>query len=111
MQKEIKEYHLQFESATQKKLKEMHDIIKEVLPDADEIISYKMPAFKMKQVLVYYAGYAHHIGFYPTSKPIVQFKDELSAYKHSKGAVQFPLEKPLPKRLIQAMVMYRLKNL
>ena len=103
-------YYSIFELHTQQRLSEIHDIIKEVLPNAEEVISYKMPAFKQKEVLVYYAGYKNHIGFYPTSQPIEHFKDRLTEYKWSKGAIQFPLDKPLPKKLIQEIALYRLKQ-
>jgi uncharacterized protein YdhG (YjbR/CyaY superfamily) len=103
-------YYSSFELPIQKKLGEIHGIIKEVLPNAEEIISYKMPAFKQKKVLVYYAVYKNHIGFYPTSQPIEHFKDRLTEYKWSKGAIQFPLDKPLPKKLIQEIALYRLKQ-
>lgn len=103
-------YYSSFELPIQQKLGEIHDIIKEVLPNAEEIISYKMPAFKQKEVLVYYAGHKNHIGFYPTSQPIEHFKDRLTEHKWSKGAIQFPLDKPLPKKLIQEIALYRLKQ-
>ena len=110
MQKDIDEYHLQFDSNVQKKLKELHTIIKEMIPRAEEIISYKMPAFKQNKVLVYYAGYKNHIGFYPTAKPIEVFKNQLLSFKHSKGAIQFPIDQPLPKKLIQDIVKFRLED-
>lgn len=110
MLKDITEYHLQFDSNVQKKLKELHTIIKEMIPCAEEIISYKMPAFKQNKVLVYYAGYKNHIGFYPTAKPIEVFKNQLLSFKHSKGAIQFPIDQPLPKKLIQDIVKFRLED-
>jgi uncharacterized protein YdhG (YjbR/CyaY superfamily) len=110
MLKDIAEYHLQFDSNVQKKLKELHTIIKEMIPRAEEIISYKMPAFKQNKVLVYYAGYKNHIGFYPTAKPIEVFKNQLLSFKHSKGAIQFPIDQPLPKKLIQDIVKFRLED-
>jgi uncharacterized protein YdhG (YjbR/CyaY superfamily) len=110
MLKDIAEYHLQFDSNVQKKLKELHTIIKEMIPQAEEIISYKMPAFKQNKVLVYYAGYKNHIGFYPTAKPIEVFKNQLLSFKHSKGAIQFPIDQPLPKKLIQDIVKFRLED-
>jgi uncharacterized protein YdhG (YjbR/CyaY superfamily) len=110
MLKDITEYHLQFDSNVQKKLKELHTIIKEMIPRAEEIISYKMPAFKQNKVLVYYAGYKNHIGFYPTAKPIEVFKNQLLSFKHSKGAIQFPIDQPLPEKLIQDIVKFRLED-
>jgi uncharacterized protein YdhG (YjbR/CyaY superfamily) len=69
-----------------------------------------MPAFFLNGVLVYFAAYKKHIGFYPTPSGIANFKEELSAYKNSKGAVQFQLDKPLPIELITRIVKFRLKE-
>jgi uncharacterized protein YdhG (YjbR/CyaY superfamily) len=71
------------------------------------MISYAMPAYKLDRVLVYFAGYARHIGFYPGAGGISEFRDELSMYKCSKGAVQFPLDEPLPLKLITKIVKFR----
>src|SRR5687768_192308 len=90
-------YIAQFPSETQKMLEEIRGIIKAAAPQAKEVISYAMPAFKLHGVLVYFAAYERHIGFYPTARPMVVFEKELAGYKTSKGAVQFPLDKPLPK--------------
>ncbi|HMG67437.1 MAG TPA: DUF1801 domain-containing protein [Chitinophagaceae bacterium] len=88
-------------------LQKLRNIIRKQTPGAEEIISYQMPAFTYNGVLVYFAGYKNHIGFYPTSSGINAFKDELSAYKWSKGAIQFPLDKPLPLALIKRIVKFR----
>ena len=85
-------------------------IIKTAAPKADEVISYGIPAFKYGSVLVYFATGKNHYGFYPTSKPIEVFKDKLKPYKTSKGAIQFPADKPLPEKLITEIVKYRLKE-
>ena len=68
-----------------------------------------MPAFKQKRVLVYYAAYKNHIGFYPTSQPIITFQEDLLHFKTSKGAIQFQLNQPLPKDLIQRIVKLRIE--
>ncbi|MEN9303754.1 MAG: hypothetical protein RL264_2183 [Bacteroidota bacterium] len=107
----IDEYHAQQPALIQEKLNELRSMIKAVVPDAIETISYNMPAFKLKKVLVYYAAYNNHIGFYPTSQPIVVFEKELQPYKTSKGAIQFPIHQDLPKELIQAIVKFCLENL
>ena len=88
-------------------LHEMRIIIKSVIPEAEEIISYNMPAYKTKTVLVYFAGYAKHIGFYPTATGINYIKEELQGFTYSKGAIQFPLDKPLPVDLIMKIVEFR----
>jgi uncharacterized protein YdhG (YjbR/CyaY superfamily) len=105
---DIDAYHAAFTGETRKKLEEIRTIITKAAPKAIEVISYGMPAFKQHGVLVYYAGYKSHIGFYPTGSGIEAFKDELLAYKWSKGAVRFPLDQPLPKKLITQMVQFRM---
>jgi uncharacterized protein YdhG (YjbR/CyaY superfamily) len=106
----IEEYHASFPPATQALLVQLNEIIKQVAPTATALISYNMPAFKLNKVLVYYAAYAHHIGFYPTAKPIAIFKKELSSYKTSKGAIQFPLTEKIPVALIKKIVRFRIKE-
>jgi uncharacterized protein YdhG (YjbR/CyaY superfamily) len=66
-----------------------------------------MPAYKFHGILVYFAGYKNHIGFYPTGSGIENFKRELSSWKTSKGTIQFPLDQPLPLKLITEMVRFR----
>lgn len=88
-------------------LQELRNTIKKAAPDAAEVISYSMPAFRLQGMLVWYAGYKNHIGFYPKPSALEYFKKELSVYKSSKGAVQFPLTEPLPVGLITRMVKFR----
>ncbi len=89
---------------------QLRQIIASAAPAAQETISYNMPAFTLQGMLVWYAGYKKHIGFYPRASAIQVFKEELSAYKTSKGAVQFPLNSPLPVELITKIVLYRVKE-
>jgi uncharacterized protein YdhG (YjbR/CyaY superfamily) len=96
-----------FPEHAQKKLVEMRKIIGEEAPQAQEKISYQMPAFFLNGSLVYFAAHSKHIGFYPTSSGIKAFKSKLTKYKSSKGAVQFPMDQPLPKALIRQMVKFR----
>jgi uncharacterized protein YdhG (YjbR/CyaY superfamily) len=103
----IDEYIATFPEETQKILQELRATIKAAAPDAEEKISYQMPAFALKGNLVYFAALKNHIGFYPTSSGITAFKDELSKYESSKGAVRFPLDKPLPLKLIKKIVKFR----
>lgn len=91
-------------------LKNMRAIIKNAAPNAKEVISYQLPAFKINTVLVYFAGFKNHVGFYPTPSVISHFEKQLSNYKHAKGSVQFPLNKALPEQLIKRMVKFRLKK-
>jgi len=101
---DIDEYHATFPSEIQTILQQLRLTIKQAAPQAAEIISYNMPAFKN---IVSYAGYKNHIGFYPGSKAIVIFSGELTKFKTSKGAIQFPVNKPLPTALIKKIVKFR----
>lgn len=91
-------------------LSELREIIKSAAPDALEIISYQMPAYKQDGMLVYFAGYAKHIGFYPGSAGVTSFFEETKNYKTSKGTIQFPIDKPLPKDLIEKIVKFRIEE-
>lgn len=103
----IDEYIANFPEATQALLQQLRATIKEAAPEAEEAISYGMPAFRQNRILVYFAAYSKHIGFYPTGSGIKAFEEEIAKYKWSKGAVQFPIDKPLPIELITKMVSYR----
>jgi len=108
--KTVDEYIKSFPADIQAILEKMRRVIKEAAPRAAEVISYQMPAFKQNGVLVYFAAQKNHIGFYPTSSGIEAFKAELGPYKWSKGAVQFPLGKPVPYDLVKRMAMFRVKE-
>jgi uncharacterized protein YdhG (YjbR/CyaY superfamily) len=87
----------------------MRAAIRSVLPaDAIEVVSYKMPAFKYKKVLVWFGGFTDHCSLFPTGAVIDKFRDELKGFTISKGTVQFPTAKPLPVALIKKMVKARL---
>ena len=105
--KDIDKYHASQPADIREKLELLRRAIKQSAPRATETISYGMPAFRQNKVLVYYAVHKGHIGFYPTPKPIVHFKTELAKYNTSKGAIQFPLNKPLPLTLIKRIVKFR----
>ena len=91
-------------------LQELRKTIKKAAPQAEELISYNMPAFKLRGMLVWYAAYKEHIGFYPRPSAIEAFKKEVSVYKGAKGTIQFPIDKPLPLNLVIKIVKYRLKE-
>ncbi|HKB86808.1 MAG TPA: DUF1801 domain-containing protein [Ignavibacteriaceae bacterium] len=92
-------------------LQELRSIISKAAPEAEEIISYNMPAYRYHGMLVYFMAHKTHIGFYPGNRAVNEiFKDELKTYKTSKGTIQFPLDKPLPKRLITKIVKFRLNE-
>jgi len=84
--------------------------IRSAAPDATEKMSYQMPTFYLNGNLVHFAAYRKHIGFYPTPSAIFAFRDELKPYKTSKGAVQFPIDKPLPLDLISRIVSFRVEE-
>lgn len=104
----VDEYISSFAGRTKLLLEEMRAVIRQAAPAAEEVISYNMPAFKQHGVLVYFAGYDRHIGFYPTGSPVQVFKEELAAYKTSKGAIQFPLDKSIPEALVKKIVKFRI---
>jgi uncharacterized protein YdhG (YjbR/CyaY superfamily) len=103
----IDDYIAQFPQDVQQILNRLRSVIQESAPQAVERISYQMPAFYLKGNLVYFGVHKHHIGFYPTGSGVEAFKEELSAYKGSKGAVQFPFDKPIPYDLISRIVKFR----
>lgn len=106
----LDEYFADFSGIHFEKLMEMRTIIASVIPNAQEVISYNMPAFKTAHVVVYYAAAKKHIGFYPTGIGVEQFLSELNEYKTTKGAIQFPLNQPLPSKLIQKITLFRAEH-
>jgi len=105
----VAEYLLDIPEQTIERIDELQAAIKAAVPAAEEAISYNMPAYKLNgKVLVYFAAYAKHVGFYPTASPMVVFADELSKYKTSKGAIQFPLDKKIPAALVKKIVKHRI---
>lgn len=108
--KTIDENIAQFPAVTQILLQKVREVIRSVAPDAVEAISYGIPTYKLHGNLVHFAGYAHHIGFYPGSEAIEVFKEELKDYKTSKGTIQFPLDKPIPYDLVKRITEYRVQK-
>ena len=105
--KTIDEYIASFPSDIQQKLQEIRAVIRQAAPDAVEKISYQMPTFYYNGNLVHFAVHKHHIGFYPAPSGIEQFEEELSVYRTSKGAAQFPMDEPVPFDLIRKITTYR----
>jgi uncharacterized protein YdhG (YjbR/CyaY superfamily) len=91
-------------------LSELRSSIRLAAPEAIEKISYQMPTFYFNGNLVHFAAFERHIGFYPTPSGITTFQQELKIYKTSKGAVQFPIDQPLPLKLIKKIVEFRVKE-
>jgi uncharacterized protein YdhG (YjbR/CyaY superfamily) len=106
----VDEYIAAFPKEMQQLLQQVRATIKKAAPAAEEVISYGMPAYKLNGMLVYFAGYKNHIGFYATPTGHASFKKELSVYKQGKGSVQFPTDQPLPLALITKIVKFRVNE-
>lgn len=108
IEKSVESYIRSFPSNVASRLKAIRNLILQHVPEAEESISYGMPAYKLfGKPLVYFAGYAHHIGFYALPSGHKKFQKELSKYKQGKGSVQFPLDEHLPLDLIEKVVIFR----
>jgi uncharacterized protein YdhG (YjbR/CyaY superfamily) len=107
----IDEYITHFPDNVQDILEELREVISKSAPEAEETINYGMPTFKLNgKNLVHFAAYKNHIGFYPAPSGIAAFRKEISEYKSSKGAVQFPIEKPIPFSLVKKIVIFRVEE-
>ena len=106
----IDEYIGRFPPCVQKSLRKIRNTIRKAAPGAQEIISYQIPAFRLKGQLVFFAAWKEHVGFYPLRSGIEKFKTELSVYEGAKGSVKFPLDKPIPFALIRRIVKFRVKE-
>jgi len=106
----IQEYINNADVNHQDKLNQIYQLIKDLVPMAEESLSWGMPTLKVKGNLVHFAEQKKHLGFYPGSSGVEIFKTELNEYKHSKGAIQFSYDKELPVELIKKIVLYRLKE-
>lgn len=109
-EKTVDEYILEFPIDKQQKLQEIRSLIKHVVPQAQEVISWGMPTYKLRGNLVHFAMAKTHLGFYPGENGVKAFIPQLTKYKYSKGAIQFPLHKPLPKQLIVDIIQFRIKE-
>jgi uncharacterized protein YdhG (YjbR/CyaY superfamily) len=106
--KTVDEYLAAVPEPTRSAMDKIRAAIRSVVPpEATEIISYKIPAFKHKKVLVWYAAFANHCSLFPTAAVIEAFKDELKGFSTSKGTIHFPLDKPMPVALIKKLVKAR----
>jgi len=106
----VDEYIAGFPPSIQERMNKIRTIIKKAAPDANEKISYRMPAYTLNGMLLYFAGHTKHIGFYPMTSAIYAFKDELQKFKTSRGTIRFPHEKALPAVLIKNIVKFRVKE-
>ncbi|MDH0658047.1 MULTISPECIES: DUF1801 domain-containing protein [unclassified Empedobacter] len=103
----IDEYILGFDQAKQEILENIRKIIHETVPRATETINYKMPTFRLNGNVIHFAMFKNHVGIYPGAETIEHFQNNLTDYKTSKGAIQLPLDKVLPKKLLREIVLYK----
>jgi len=108
--KNIDEYIGDYPDAVQARLRQMRKVILSVAPGATEGLKWSMPSFSYHRILVNFAAFKNHIGFYPTPSAIEKFENELSGYTHAKGSIQFPNDKPLPLSLVKKITKYRVKQ-
>ena len=108
--KSITEYIHAAPKEAQKKLREMLACIRESAPGAKESLKWGMPAYSYRRILVTFAAFNHHIGFYPTPSAVRAFENDLSGFVTAKGSIQFPLEKPLPLPLIRKITAFRVRE-
>lgn len=104
------EYIAGFPPDIQAILQQIRAVIREAAPNATEAISYQMPTFKLNGNLVHFAAHTNHIGFYPTPSGTEKFAQSLASYRTSKGAIQFPLDKPIPYDLIKEITLFRVRE-
>ena len=108
--KNIDDYIAACPAGVQKMLKQMRTTIRKAAPQSEEAIKYGIPTFVLDGNLVHFAAYKNHIGFYPAPSAMEAFKKEFAAYKTSKGAVQFPLDHPLPLDLVAQVTEFRVEE-
>jgi uncharacterized protein YdhG (YjbR/CyaY superfamily) len=84
--------------------------IKKAAAGAEEMISYEMPAYRLKGMLAFFSATEKHNGFYPTASPIIAFREKLKSYETSKGTVRFPLDKPIPAKLVTEIVKWKVSQ-
>jgi len=106
----IEEYINAAPKETQPKLREMLVCIRAAAPGSTEGLKWGMPAFSYHRILVTFAVFKNHIGFYPTPSAVKKFQKELEGYKTAEGSIQFPLDKPLPLSLIRKITMFRVRE-
>lgn len=106
--RDVDSYIAGFPADVRALLETLRKTIRKAAPAAEESISYMMPAYKKDGPLVYFGGFKNHVGFFPTPSGVAAFSKELEGYTVSKGTIQFPLDKPLPTKLITQIVQFRL---
>jgi uncharacterized protein YdhG (YjbR/CyaY superfamily) len=107
----VEEYLSTLPAKTKSILKELRKTIKQAAPQAEELISYNIPAFKLHGALMYYAGWKDHVSIYPRTAALEKaFKKELAPFEGGKGTIKFPINEPIPYDLISRMVKFRVQE-
>ncbi|HEX7295348.1 MAG TPA: DUF1801 domain-containing protein [Pyrinomonadaceae bacterium] len=106
----VNEYINAAPKEARQKLREMRRTIRAAAPGAAESLKWSMPAYSYRRILVTFAGFKHHIGFYPTPSAVKAFSKQLSGFKTAAGSIQFPLDKPLPLDLIRKITAFRVRE-
>lgn len=110
MSSTIDEYISAFSPEVQAILQNVRQVVRSAAPDAEEVISYRMPAFKLNGILVYFAAFKNHIGLYPPIKGDARLEKAVSPYAGEKGNLRFPLDQPIPYALIERIAKLRVKQ-
>jgi uncharacterized protein YdhG (YjbR/CyaY superfamily) len=108
--KSIEEYIMTSAPEIQERLRHVHEAIRSAAPGSKEELKWGMPAYSYKRILVAFAAFKNHIGFYPTPSAVTAFLKELSRYKTAKGSIQFPHDQTLPLPLIKKITKFRVKE-
>jgi uncharacterized protein YdhG (YjbR/CyaY superfamily) len=108
--KTVNEYISAAPPEARKKLRELRACVRAVAPGAKEELKWSLPAFSYGRILVMYAAFKRHIGFYPTPSAVRAFAKQLAEYKTAKGSIQFPLDQPLPLPLIRKIAAFRVRE-
>jgi uncharacterized protein YdhG (YjbR/CyaY superfamily) len=106
----IEEYIEAAPEEAREKLRQMHACIRAAAPGAKENLKWSMPAYSYQKILVTFAVFKNHIGFYPMPSALEAFAKSLTKYKTAKGSIQFPLDKPLPLSLISKITKFRVRE-
>ena len=106
----VDEYIENAPKEAQKKLREMRACIRKAAPGASESLKWGMPAYSYERILVTFAAFKHHIGFYPTPSAVKAFAKEVSKFKTASASIQFALDKPLPLALIGKITAFRVRE-
>jgi uncharacterized protein YdhG (YjbR/CyaY superfamily) len=108
--KTIDQYIVGYSPQVQEVLERIRSIVQSVAPEAEERISYQMPAFSLDGMLIYFAAFQKHIGIYPPVKGDAKLQQDLAPYRGEKGNLKFPLDRSMPYALIRRVVKFRLKE-